>query len=115
MATAQNLIINSTISAYAFWEKWHAAEDMSDDIAEQFENIEIFLLRSRPNDLLGCTRLLDLVLDSMRSGGRSDMLDIQLLQHVQTVMGLHTATDEDGTTKKNPASSIPEMVSGKRN
>jgi hypothetical protein len=93
-----NLIKNSTTSAFAFWEKWHAAEDMTDEIADQFENIENFLLRSRPTDLPSCSRLLELVLDAMETGGRSDRLDIELLEHVQAVMGLHTATGEDSTT-----------------
>jgi hypothetical protein len=78
---------------------------MSDEIAEQFENIEAFLFRSRPSDLQNCSRLLNLVLDSMESGGRSDRLDIMLLEHVQAVMGLHFATGEDSTTTSTMAAS----------
>lgn len=112
MSATHVLTNNTAASAFDFWEKWHAAEDMTDDIAKQFENIEMFLLRSRPNDLPNCSRLLELVLDSMRSGGRSDMLDVRLLEHVQAVMGLHFATGDDSTTtSKIAVSASPPPIS----
>lgn len=107
MAHTQNAISNTTISAFTFWERWRSAEDMPNEIAERFENVEDFLLRSRPPDLPSCAMLLSLVIDSMRSGGRSDLKDVELLEHVQSVIHPQTAIVEDSIT----ISTITDSVS----
>lgn len=72
--------------AFTVWRRWRNRDDMSDSRSDLLEEIENYLLALRPDNIAACPPLIDVVLDSMSGGGRSDRKDIELLQHIKTVL-----------------------------